>query len=76
MKLDVVHKRADDFYEAFRNTLGIGLDTWVPLADYDEAKARAEYFKKDALASAETEEELAEIATHWLLDDMDELKYM
>ena len=32
--------------------------------------------KEGALATAETDEERAEIMTHWPLDDMDEEEYM
>jgi len=75
MKLDEVQREADEILEALRNMVGFGPEGWVTTEHYEKAMTRGRQVKKDALAAAESAEEREEIATHWLLDDMDEEKY-
>ena len=76
MELDKVLRRADGFQELLARIIGFGAEGWVLAERYEEAMARSKQMKEDALAAAETDEERAEIMTHWPLDDMDEEKYM
>jgi hypothetical protein len=48
---------------------------WVPTEHYEEAMARSKQLKEDAFAEG-PDEERVEIAAHWILDDVDEEKYM
>ncbi|KAG7088307.1 hypothetical protein E1B28_012317 [Marasmius oreades] len=75
MKLDKVQREADETLETCRNMIAFGPEGWVPTEHYEEAMARSKQLKEDTLAAATSAEERAEIATHWLLDDMDEEKY-
>ncbi|KAL4068939.1 kinase-like domain-containing protein [Scleroderma yunnanense] len=49
---------------------------WVPAEHYEEAMTRSKQLKEDTLTEARSEEELAQIATHWPSDDTDEKEYM
>jgi hypothetical protein len=76
MKLDAVQREADETFEACRAMIGFESEGWVSTTHYEEAMARGEQLKEDALAAATSAEERAEIMAHWFLDDMDEKKYM
>ena len=76
MKLDAQQTGADEVLERVRNIIGLGPDGWVPAEHYEEAMACNKKMKEGALASAESEEERAQIAAHWVFDDMDEEEYM
>ena len=56
--------------------IGFGPEGWVPTEHYKEAMTRSKQLKEDTLVVARSAEERAEIAAHWLLDDMDEEIYM
>jgi hypothetical protein len=75
-ELDEVQRGVDETLEACRNMIGFGPEGWVPTEYYEEAMARSKHLKEDVLAEARSDEERAEIAAHWLMDDMDEEKYM
>ncbi|KZT05313.1 protein kinase subdomain-containing protein PKL CAK Fmp29, partial [Laetiporus sulphureus 93-53] len=76
MKLDAEQREADESLEACRDVIGFGPEGWVPAEHYEEAMARSKKLKEDGLAAAESEEERAQVAAHWPLDDMDEEEYM
>lgn len=76
MKLDEVQRGTDETLEACQNIIGFGPEGWVPAGHYEEAMARSKKMKEDGLATVESEEERAQIAAHWPLDNMDEEKYM
>ena len=76
MKLDAEQQQADESLGACRDVIGFGPEGWVPAVRYEEAIAISKKLKKDGLAVAESEEERAQIAAHWPLDDMDEEEYM
>ena len=76
MELDEVQRRADETLEACRNIIRFWPEGWVPTECYEETMARSKKAKEDTLAEARSDEERAEIATHWPFDDMDEEKYM
>ncbi|KAI6042363.1 protein kinase subdomain-containing protein PKL CAK Fmp29 [Pisolithus marmoratus] len=76
MKLDAEQRGADETLEACRNMIGFGPEGWVPTEYYEEAMTRSKQLKKDTLTEARSEEERAQIATHWPFDDMDEKEYM
>ncbi|KAG1725600.1 protein kinase subdomain-containing protein PKL CAK Fmp29 [Suillus lakei] len=69
MKLDAEQKEADESLEACRDRAG------CPAEHYEEAMVLSKKLKEDGLAAAESEEERAQIAAHWPLDDMDEEEY-
>ena len=48
----------------------------MPTEQYKEAMVCSKQLKEDTLAEARSDEEWAEIVVHWLLDDIDEEKYM
>ena len=75
MELDAEQREADESLEACRNVIGFGPEGWVPAEYYEEAMARNKKLKEDGLAAAESEEERAQVAAHWPLDDMDEEEY-
>ena len=76
MKLDAEQREADESLEACRDVIGFRPEGWVPAEHYEEAMTRSKKLKKDELAAAESEEERAQVAEHWPLDDMDEEEYM
>ncbi|KAF5354038.1 hypothetical protein D9756_006957 [Leucocoprinus leucothites] len=76
IKLDAEQRGADEALEALRNVIGFGPEGWVPAEYYEEAMTRSKQLKEGGLAAAESEEERAQIAAHWPLDDMDEKEYM
>jgi hypothetical protein len=76
MELDAEQSAADEILEACQYIVGCRAEGWVPAEHYDEAMARSKKMKEEALEAAESEEERAETATHWIFDDMDESKYM
>ncbi|KAF8136009.1 hypothetical protein K438DRAFT_1882113 [Mycena galopus ATCC 62051] len=73
MELDVTKRKADETLEVIQDAIGFG---WVPAERYEEVLARTKQLKKDALTAVELEEELAQVAAHWLWDDMDEKEYL
>ncbi|TDL19833.1 protein kinase subdomain-containing protein PKL CAK Fmp29 [Rickenella mellea] len=74
-KLDEEQNQMDKVLGACQNIVGFGEDGWVPAERYEQALAHSEKLKEDILVMAESEEERAEIAAHWPLDDMDEEPY-
>ena len=74
-KLDAGQREADENLEACANIIRFG-EGWVPAEHYEEAMIRSKQLKEAALAMAESEEERAQVAAHWPLDDMDEEEYM
>ncbi|KAF8591989.1 protein kinase subdomain-containing protein PKL CAK Fmp29 [Ramaria rubella] len=75
MKLDAEQQEADESLEA----------AGCPVEQYERAMALSKKLKEDGLAATELEEQTqilvqwplrAQIAAHWLLDDMDEEEYM
>ena len=56
--------------------IGFGSERWVPAEHYKESMARSTKPKKGGLAATESEEDWAQVAAHWPLDDMDEEDYM
>jgi hypothetical protein len=76
LNLEAEQREADESLEACRDVIGFGAEGWVPAEHYEEAMARCKELKKDGLAATEPEEERAQVAAHWPLDDMDEEEYM
>lgn len=76
MKLGAEQREADECLEVCRVVIGSGPEGWMPAEHYGEAMALSKKLKENGLAAAESEEERAQIAAHWLLDDMDEEEYM
>lgn len=75
MKLDAKRELMDADLEWCERIFGLRMGSWVRTDRYEEVLARAKHLKKDMLSAAEFEEERAQIAAHWFLDDMDESKY-
>lgn len=76
MRLNAEQEEADETLEACRDVIGFGPEGWVSVEHYEEAMAISKKLKEDGLAAAESDEERAQIAAHWPLDDMDEEEYM
>jgi hypothetical protein len=68
-KLDARQSEADETLEACRNTFGFGEEGWVPVKHYEEVMTRSKQLKEATLAMAESEEERAQFAAHWPLDE-------
>ncbi|PVI03036.1 phosphotransferase family protein [Periconia macrospinosa] len=66
---------ADKLLQAYRDFVGIGVDGWVPLEEYESTKQREINLKACALEAAESEEERAILSEHWISDDFDEAEY-
>ncbi|KAL8951800.1 MAG: hypothetical protein Q9222_002249 [Ikaeria aurantiellina] len=62
----------DDQTDIVLSYLGIGMDGWVPVDDYDKAKQKAQEFRKTCLNAADTELERDYILNHYPFDDHDE----
>lgn len=75
-KLNEVQAKADMVFGIWQNIFDLGEDGWVRTEDYEDAVTFYRKKKEEALASARSEEEHAEIMDHWPWDDMDEEKYM
>ncbi|KAI9069140.1 hypothetical protein FKP32DRAFT_1608533 [Trametes sanguinea] len=76
MKLEAEQQEADEVLQDCLDVVGAGTEGWVPVEHYEEAMARSKRLKENALASATSDQERAEVAAHWPLDDMDETRYM
>jgi hypothetical protein len=74
-RLHAAQIEADEQLQACRDVVGIGPEGWVPLEQYKETKQRELKLKADALEAAESEEERARLAEHWIFDDFDEKEY-
>lgn len=74
-RLSAAKMEADELLQTCRDRVGIGIEGWVPLNYYEEAKQREMKLKAFALDAAESEEERAEISEHWIFDDFDEDEY-
>lgn len=75
MELDAEQREVDELLEVCQNAFGLGPEGWVPVEHYEEALAYSKKMKEVALAAYESEEERAQMAAHWLWDDMDEEEY-
>lgn len=75
LRLHAAHIESDEQLQACRDVLGVGLEGWVPVEQYEETKQRARTLKVDALDAAETEEERQQLIEHWIFDDFDEEEY-
>jgi hypothetical protein len=64
LRLDAGQAEADEQLQACRNTVGIGLDGWVPSKQYDEIKKHGGKLKADALEVADSEEERPRLCEH------------
>ncbi|OSD00092.1 hypothetical protein PYCCODRAFT_1371751, partial [Trametes coccinea BRFM310] len=76
MRLEAEQQEADEVLQDCLDLVGAGTDGWVSVEHYEEAMARSKRLKEDALASATSDQERAEVTAHWPLDDMDETSYM
>ena len=74
-ELDDVQRGADETLEASRNMISFEPEGWVSYralrGSYDTYSKQQ--LKEDTLAEARSDEEWTE---HWILDDMDEEKYV
>ena len=75
-RLDTEQREAMENLEMVQRIVGCGEDGWVPDENYEEAMKISKYIKEYSLAAADSEKERAEIAEHWIFDDMDEKDYM
>ncbi|KAF3394555.1 Endochitinase B1 [Penicillium rolfsii] len=76
MRLAHAQSEAYEQYQACQDAIGVGNEGWVPIAQYDEAKARERQLKSDALDAAETEEDRIRIRENWIFDDFCEEDYI
>ncbi|PYH97880.1 phosphotransferase [Aspergillus ellipticus CBS 707.79] len=66
----------DEQSKICQDLIGVGNEGWVPLDQYEAAKARAITLKQDTLEAAETAEERTRIEENWIFDDFCEDDYM
>lgn len=76
LRLARAQSEANEQLQACQDVIGVGHEGWVPIAQYDEAKACEGKLKADALDAAETEEERRRIQENWIFDDFCEEDYM
>ncbi|PYI35763.1 phosphotransferase enzyme family protein [Aspergillus indologenus CBS 114.80] len=69
MHLQGMQEEVDSLLKQIRNILGIGVDGWTSLKDYEAACARARQMKVDGLASLDTDHEREMTNRHWPFDD-------
>ncbi|KAI2699389.1 hypothetical protein CBS147332_8275 [Penicillium roqueforti] len=74
LRLERAQSEADTQFQACQEAVGVGHEGWVPIAHYDEAKARERKLRADALDMAETEER-TRIQENWIFDDFSEDDY-
>ncbi|RPD79781.1 protein kinase subdomain-containing protein PKL/CAK/Fmp29 [Lentinus tigrinus ALCF2SS1-7] len=74
--LGAVQREADEAWEGFQDAICCGSDGWVSNEHYETAMALCKKAKEYGLEVAESAEERDEIMDHWIMDDMDEEKYM
>ncbi|OJJ67770.1 hypothetical protein ASPBRDRAFT_199991 [Aspergillus brasiliensis CBS 101740] len=72
MELQSMHEEIDEQLKLIRNYIGISVDGWTPLEDYEAACARARQIKVDVFASLDTDYEREMTERHWPFDDHDE----
>ncbi|RAK73131.1 phosphotransferase enzyme family protein [Aspergillus fijiensis CBS 313.89] len=58
-------EKVDLQLKQIRNIIGIGVDSWTPLEEYEAACARARQVKIDGLASLDTDHEREMTKRHW-----------
>lgn len=76
LKLARAQAEADEQLKICQDLIGVGNEGWVPMDQYEGAKARAITLKKDALDAAEAAEERAWIDENWIFDDFCDDDYM
>ncbi|EUC48494.1 hypothetical protein COCMIDRAFT_87131 [Bipolaris oryzae ATCC 44560] len=75
LRLNDAQLEADKSLRNYRDFIGIGIEGWVPVEQYDEIKQREQEFKADVLEAADAEGEGEKIREHWIFDDFDEEEY-
>ncbi|KAG6915972.1 hypothetical protein DXG01_009061 [Tephrocybe rancida] len=76
MELDEEQRGANETIEVCWNMISIRSEGQTSTEHYEEAITRSKQLTEGALAEACSENDRAEIAAHWPLDDMDEKEYM
>ncbi|KAL9621737.1 MAG: hypothetical protein Q9160_003855 [Pyrenula sp. 1 TL-2023] len=72
LDLDEQQKAAADSAQRLRDIVGVNIDGWVPLEDFDNAVENAASVRAQMLQAADTSTERERIEQHWPLDDYDE----
>ncbi|KIA75868.1 phosphotransferase [Aspergillus ustus] len=72
MRLQNEQEEVDLQLKIVRDLIGISIDGWTPLEEYEAACARARQIKIDGLASLDTDYEREMMRRHWPFDDHDE----
>ncbi|KAJ5461216.1 uncharacterized protein N7458_002768 [Penicillium daleae] len=62
--------------QACQDTIGVGYEGWVPIEQYNKAKAYERNLKADTLGAAKTEGERIRIQENWIFDDFCEEDYV
>ncbi|KAJ6102628.1 hypothetical protein N7486_005055, partial [Penicillium sp. IBT 16267x] len=76
LRLEKAQSEADEQLQACQEAIGVGIEGWVPISQYDEAKVCERKLKADALEAAETDEQRAIVRANWIFDDFTEEDYM
>ncbi|KAI9687679.1 MAG: Phosphotransferase enzyme [Bogoriella megaspora] len=74
LRLHEAVMEADEQYEACKDSINVGPESWVPADQYEETMKRAEKFKADALEEVDPETRAA-LAEHWIFDGSDDEEY-
>jgi hypothetical protein len=68
-ELDAKQRTADALSQCLRDVVGVNIDGWVPIEEYDDAVHRAATVKSQMLKAAETDKERREVEENWPLGD-------
>lgn len=69
LELDAKQIAADSRSQRLRDFVGVNIDGWVPLEEYEDAVQRAASLKSQMMAAAETDRERREVEENWPFDD-------
>ncbi|PYI29519.1 hypothetical protein BP00DRAFT_400622 [Aspergillus indologenus CBS 114.80] len=76
LRLSNAQAEADEQLKICQDLVGVGNEGWVPIDQYEGARARALTLKKDTLDAAESAEERTRIEANWIFDDFCEDGYL
>ena len=76
IELNELQTRMDGIMKKLRDALGMGVEGWVPIQNYEGVMACSKEMKTNALDGVDTAKEREETMNNWPFDDMDEEKYM
>lgn len=72
LRVDLLLKEVDSQMESVRESIGIGLDGWVPTEEYDGAIEKNKFIRQQVIDCAENDVERQLSLTHYPFDDHNE----